>query len=391
MRKVILILIIIIVLIPTKAGAAEDYNGDIENEILNAINELDLDNIEKTLEKYEEELSLISNGEDIALILKKIATGEIYIDFKDIGDFIINGVLSGVTAAIPVIIQIILICLLFALLEGFTGNISNGTISKTAYYSQYILICSICTAAFSSVFSSGTALINSLSDFSSDIFPILFLILTAIGGNGSAAILKPATSMISSSACSYIKTVVFPILLIICVLSIINSFSKTIKLKGFVEVGGSIIKWSLGVVFIVFLGFLSLQSIVSASYDGISMRAAKYTIDKVIPVVGGMFSDSLDMIIISSALIKNAVGVLGIIIVFALTFIPMITVFVNSLVFKLAGVALSPIAHNGVYELMFDMSNIFKYLTAIIATVSIMFIVMIAVIMAAGNINISLR
>lgn len=54
----------------------------------------------------------------------------------------------------------------------------------------------------------------------------------------------------------------------------------------------------------MFLGAMSLQGVTSASIDGVAIRAAKYAVDNFVPVVGGMFSDTMDTLVGCTLIVK---------------------------------------------------------------------------------------
>ena len=351
---------------------------------------MNLDYLEQLFDEYADDIDYFSSGKDFKTLLSDFASGKLFLDYENILSLLLDTLGSGIRKTMPVMIQIIVICLLFSVLSGFSSMGADGT-SKTAYLAQYLLVCALSCTAFMSVFSQGMELIDKLSQFSVKFFPTLFFLLISMGGITSAGILKPATAMVTSGICVVIKAYILPMLLIMCVLTVINSFTNVIKLNGFTDFVKSLVKWSLSVIFIVFLGFITLQGALSGTFDGISLRAAKYTVDKLVPIIGGMFGDTIDMLILSSSLIKNSVGVIGIILVFGMTFAPAVTVFTQHLLFKLAAAVIAPLSRSEISNLLSDMADAFKYLTAVIVSVGVMFIVCITVVIAAGNINVMMR
>ena len=77
------------------------------------------------------------------------------------------------------------------------------------------------------------------------------------------------------------------------VVSTAGSFSQTLKLGKLSALIGSVVKWALGLIFLVFLGVISLKGMAGAAIDGLSFRTVRYTVGKLVPVIGGPFSDTL--------------------------------------------------------------------------------------------------
>ena len=89
----------------------------------------------------------------------------------------------------------------------------------------------------------------------------------------------------------------------------VNHLSDRAHLTRMAQLLRGAVCWLLGVSFTVFLGAMSLQGVTSASIDGVAIRAAKYAVDNFVPVVGGMFSDTMDTLVGCTLIVKNALGV----------------------------------------------------------------------------------
>ena len=70
----------------------------------------------------------------------------------------------------------------------------------------------------------------------------------------------------------------------------------------------------LGAFMTVFLGVISVQGTSSAVADGVTIRTAKFVTGNFIPVIGRMFTDAADTVINASVLLKNTVGLAGVVI-----------------------------------------------------------------------------
>lgn len=127
----------------------------------------------------------------------------------------------------------------------------------------------------------------------------------------SVSVYQPAVAFLTNGIVRIILDAVLPLSTLMMVFSVVSNLSVSTKLTRFVEFFGSLNKWLIGISFTVFTFFLSVQGITAGGIDGISLRATKYAISNSIPIVGGYLKDGVDLVIASSVLIKNAVGVWG--------------------------------------------------------------------------------
>ena len=93
----------------------------------------------------------------------------------------------------------------------------------------------------------------------------------------------------------------------------------------------------------VFLGVISVQGTSSAVADGVTIRTAKFVTGNFIPVVGRMFTDAADTVINASVLLKNTVGMAGVIILLLITTFPAIKILIISFIYKLSASLLQPL------------------------------------------------
>ncbi|RYD04396.1 hypothetical protein N752_13560 [Desulforamulus aquiferis] len=140
-----------------------------------------------------------------------------------------------------------------------------------------------------------------------------------------------------------------------------------------------------------FLGVFAIKGVAGSVADGVAIRTAKFATDAFIPVVGGMFSDALDAVIGSSLLMKNAVGIMGVIIIFLLTIMPMLKIFAVAFVYKLAGALIQPVGDKQMADCLTGLGNSLLGIFAAVATVGLLFFFAITIVVGMGDLMTMLR
>ena len=82
----------------------------------------------------------------------------------------------------------------------------------------------------------------------------------------------------------------------------------------------------------VFVGLMTLQTLVSVSSDGVAVKAAKAAASNLVPFVGGAVGDALAAVRGSIGVVKASVGTFGIIAFFVISS----PVLISTLLFKTA-------------------------------------------------------
>lgn len=372
-------------------SASQNASGDavFEAELRDTLFKTDLSGLEG---KYNEYLKSLS-GQDAQGMVYALSNG----DFSSLSPgtvlaAVFGQILSGVRENIPVMVQILVILLVMSVLTQLNSNLGGGqSVSGAARYVGYIIVCGLIISIVVNIFNSGRDVVQAVSSFTEYLTPVLFTLLNAIGGFTSASILKPAVTAFTGGIAQVIILYVFPALIINMVFVFIGNLSSNLNLKGFSSLVESLIKWSLGIISIVFLGLVVIQGVGAGLFDGISIRTAKYTIDRTVPVVGGMFSESVDTVVACSALVKNAVGITGLVTIIAILAAPMVNMVINIFLLKILSAVCAPFSDERSVEMLNGTTSVITLLLVTVMTIGIMAFILVAILMGVGNINMMMR
>ena len=173
----------------------------------------------------------------------------------------------------------------------------------------------------------GRQAIENMVAFMHIVFPSLLALILAIGGVNTSAILQPHFMLIVGFVGSFLKSVILPLIFFSSVLSIISNIDSDTKLTNLKGLVNNVCSWMLGITFTIFIGVMVIQGVVATTFDGISIRTTKYAIESFVPIVGGLFSQTVDTIIGCSIIVKNAVGVAGLLVIGMICLVPSIKIF----------------------------------------------------------------
>lgn len=163
-----------------------------------------------------------------------------------------------------------------------------------------------------------------------------------------------------------VTAVFLPLLCAYLALSVISVVCPKLKLTGFVGGIKTFVTWSLGLVLTVFIGLMSIQSVVASGGDSLSAKTTKFFIGSMIPVVGGALSDLFAAAQGCIQLVKGTLGAFGIVVT-ALTFLP---------VLARCGVWYLTISLGGVVSELFSLTQITQLLKSLSSTIGIIMAVL---------------
>ena len=85
----------------------------------------------------------------------------------------------------------------------------------------------------------------------------------------------------------------------------------------------------------LFLAYLSFTGVITASVDASAAKMTKAAVSGMVPVVGGMISDASETLLASAGVLKNSVGVFGMLAVLAIALTPFLRVAAHYLLLRL--------------------------------------------------------
>jgi len=136
---------------------------------------------------------------------------------------------------------------------------------------------------------------------------------------------------------------------------------------------------------------MSVQGAASASIDGVAIRAAKYAVDNFVPIVGGMFSDTMDTLVGCTLIVKNALGVTAVMVLVGAVAGPMVRTLAVAAVLKLCAALLEPVAHADTVRAIGDFSGTLVLFLITMLCVGTMYFLLIVQMMLVGNLTVMLR
>ena len=147
----------------------------------------------------------------------------------------------------------------------------------------------------------------------------------------------------------------------------------------------SSIVWILGIILTIFVCTLSIEGTLSSSVDGLTAKTAKAAVANFIPVVGKIMGDTVDTVIGCGNILKNSVGIIGVIIILGIVLLPIIKITILWISFKMTSAVCELVADQKIVKLIENIADGYKILLGILLSVSVMFIIGITIVIKITN------
>ena len=233
--------------------------------------------------------------------------------------------------------------------------------------------------------------VSRMAELMQTLFPMLLTLLAAVGATGGAALFKPAVSAASGTMTALVRNVSLRLAMGVSAVTLLDHLSPRLRLSRLAGLLRDAATWTLGVAFTVFIGVTAVQGVTAAAADGVSIRAAKYAVDNFVPVVGGMFADTMDTLVGCALLVKNALGITGLMLLLSVAGAPLLRTLAAVMVYRLCAALLQPVAQERISGMVHAFSEVLMLLFIIQLSVGAMFVLLVAQMLAVGNATVGLR
>ena len=382
MKKLITIFAILICIFGTSISIA-----DAEDEVINS--QMDSFNISNFIDEANKYSNDILKDIDIQELLNNAIKGEL--DTNQLLKNIFPLLGTEIKEALKVMGSILIIVLIHSVLKSISDNLNNKSVAQITYYVQYILIATVIMTNFSSIITLTKEAVGNMISFIQLLFPLLMTLMLASGSVVSVNLVQPIILFIINLISNIFQSIIIPIILVGTALAIVSKISDRIQIDKLSKFLKSSSVWAIGILLTIFVGVLSIEGTLGSSVDGITAKTAKAAVSSFIPVVGKVLGDAVETVIGCSAILKNAIVIVGVIVVIAICITPILKLAIITIIYHLTAALCEPIADSKIVSLITQMADTFKILLAILCSISVMLIIGITLVINISNTGLMYR
>jgi stage III sporulation protein AE len=220
-----------------------------------------------------------------------------------------------------------------------------------------------------------TETVIEMSEYGKMLLPVMTSALAAQGGVTASAAIYAGTVVFDAVLTQLIVKLIVPLIYVYLALTAANCALGLDLLKKLRELCKWFATWSLKIVLYVFTGYISVTGVISGTADAAAVKAAKLTISGFVPVVGGILSDASEAVLVGAGVVKNSVGIYGLLALISIVASPFIKIGFQYLLLKLTGAVSSAFGASRAVEMVNDFAGAMGLLLAMTGTVSMMLLI----------------
>lgn len=390
-KRVILAVLLLLVLIlllgcNSKYVSAESKENDIEIEISQVVNDIiggiNLGELEDIVQDIDN-LRLFEGSVKDKII--SIVSGEYFSNYSNLLKGLMMLVVGDIRGFLPFFLSILAVGILASMMTDLRID-NNSSVGDIVHFACFGIMITTILIVFKDVLSYTSNTLDLILRQIHIIFPILITLLTSIGSLTSISIFNPLVAVLSTVVSIVFDKLLYPMFILMFILSILGNLTNSLKLDKMQGFLSSSFKWIVGIIFTLFSGFLTIQGITAGKFDGVSIKATKFAVKSYIPIIGSYIADGMDFIALGSVLVKNTIGLVGILILFITIISPIIMILTLKLGLQLTSAVLEMSGADKMSNFVSMCAKILIYPIVLILGVSFMYIITIALIMCTANI-----
>lgn len=318
--------------------------------------------------------------------LLAVARGELTLDFQQSLDLLTAQLLSHLRGSLWRLTRLIAPAMIWSLLRRLTGK--GGEAGRVVCQ---LWVCIFLTQDLTEHVALCTGAVKRMSEGMQGLFPLLLTMMAAVGGSGGSALMQPAVVASASAMTSLIQQVTIPLATAAAILTMLCHLGEGIRLQRLAAFTQQCATWTLGVCFTVFIGVLTTRAVTAAALDGVTLRTAKYAVSNLIPVVGGLFADTVDTLVGSGMLVQGALGVTGLILIASFAMAPLCQTLASAMLYRLTAALMQPVSDGPLTGCIHDFGRILMLLFIIQLCAAAMFLMLIAQLIGVSSMTFMMR
>lgn len=278
-------------------------------------------------------------------------------------------------------IYLILLAVIGAVLGNFASLLQGKQVAETAFYAVYLLFFSVLLTAFAQMAEIAENTLGQLLDFMKVLFPSYFMTMAFSQGAAASGVYYQFTLAMLTIVDYVLVKFALPAVHIYFLLRVANQLSERDMFTKMAELIHDVVKFAMKTMFGIVMGFNVIQGLIVPVTSKLESSAV-VKLSGAVPGVGNAISGVVSTVLCAGTLVKNAVGIAGVVVVLFYCGIPLLRLAVSRFLFQLSNAVLQPVSDTRVVACIGAMVEALKLLTYAVFVGCMMFVISIALMSA---------
>lgn len=351
-----------------------DFKDNLDfSEIQDAIDDIKIDNLDGGKFQFKD-------------YVEGFVSGSRTFSFKAVLQDVADTFLGQLKKERLAIVQLIGIAIIAAIFTSFTNVFKSSQIAETGFYVTYLLLFTLLTTTFYKITQIAGSTLDNLLDFMKALLPTYAVGIAFCTGSKTSMVFYETTLGIITVVNILLVNIILPMINVYFVLLLANNIMKEDMLSKMSELLEKIISWSLKTVLAAVIGVNVIQGLVIPVSDQVKKSVLMKTA-QAIPGVGNTMRVATESILQASVLIKNAIGVAGLVVVIGICLVPIIKLAMYQLIYSFGAAIVQPISDKRIINCINATAKSAKLLMNVVMVSAVLFLFTIVIVTSTTNLT----
>ena len=290
-----------------------------------------------------------NNSINFQSYVERLMNGEETFSPTEIGTQLLHTVKEEIKHNMNVFGRLISIALLAAIFTNLSMAFKNNHVSETGYYVTYLLMFAMLIGSFVTASRIAASALESVLLFMKALVPAYFISVGFCTGVGTSFVFYQAALIMITAVDVILIKIVIPLINFYLVIMLANNLSKEDMLSRLAGLIVTAINWILKSLLATVIGFHAIQGLILPVADRVK-RSAILKVSEAIPGIGNAIGSVTETVLGAGVLLKNAIGVAGLVVVIVICAVPLLKLLVITAVYKCGSAALQPVSDKRIIE-----------------------------------------
>ena len=318
---------------------------------------------------------------NIREVLGGLITGDLEFSSKLIKQLIVDQFTYEIRNSRSGMIHILLLVIVAAIFTNFSSVFKSTQVAEISFSMLYMFLITICLSNFRILVDAAALNLERLLEFMKLLGPVYFFAVALATGSNTSVMFYQLILLLIFFVEMLILNFLIPITQIYVMIRILSELSPEIHLSKFAELIETIVSWTLKTLLAAVVGLNMIQGLLSPAIDAVK-RSLVTKGTGAIPIIGDAISGTAEIILGTAVLIRNGIGVAGMIVSLVICLTPLIQMAVTALLYQVIAALIQPISDKRMVECVGSIADGSKMLLRIVFTTGVLFLLTIAVVAA---------
>ena len=280
--------------------------------------------------------------------------------------------------------RLLLITVAAAFFSNFTSIFQNRQTAEAGFYILYLVVIAICLEAYQSMNLYAEEKTGELVQLMQVFCPSFFLAVAFTGKSSSALMFYNTILFLIYLVELLVLHFLLPAVKIYGMVRVLSCLTGEDLFSEFAELLEKCIQWSLKSMIAAVSGISLIRGFLNPAIDSLKTTAAGRTLEAV-PWIGDVAGGTMDVALGVAVLLKNGIGVAGMIFIAVLALIPLVEFLILAFLYQLVAALVQPVSDRRITTCISGVSSGYQLMVKVIASTTLLFVLSIALVVAVTS------